>query len=85
MKCSTFQKNKDNILDNTSVRLKAMERLAGKEIQVWHQDKNGENKGLGENMKGEHWKMKSKFEYTASGTPQQISMTMGNIPKAIRL
>ena len=50
-----------------------MERLADKEIQIWRQDNAGENKVLGENMKGEHWSVKTKFEYTASGTPQQNS------------
>ena len=38
MKFSTFHKNKDDILDNTSAQLKAVERLAGKEIQIWRQD-----------------------------------------------
>ena len=36
----------------------------------WRQDNAGENKGLEENMKGEHWLMKTKFKYTAPGTPQ---------------
>ena len=48
-----------------------MERLAGREIQVWRQDNAGENKVLEKNMIRQHWKMKTKFEYTASGTPQQ--------------
>ena len=34
MTFTTFHKNKDGILDNTSAQLKAMERLAGKDIQV---------------------------------------------------
>ena len=96
---STFHKNKDNILDDISAQLKAMERLSGQEIQVWHQDNTGENKVLEKNMKEEHWKMEAKFEYTASGPPQQISYAVmgftvftgmesamvnkGNIPRAI--
>ena len=35
MKCSAFHKNKDDIPDDTSAQLKATERLAGKDIQVW--------------------------------------------------
>ena len=38
MKFSSFHKNKENILHNTSAQLKAMERLEGQEIQVWCQD-----------------------------------------------
>ena len=69
MKVSTFHKFTDDILDNTSAQLKRMERLAGTEIQIWRQDNAGENKALEENMKDSHWLMKTKFEYTASGTP----------------
>ena len=48
MKFSAFHNNKDNILNNTSARLKAMERLASQKIQVWCQDNAGENKVFGE-------------------------------------
>ena len=51
---TTFCKNKDDILDNISAQLKAMERLAGKEIQIWRQDNAGKNKVLEQNMKGQH-------------------------------
>ena len=54
MKFSTFHKIKDDILEDTSARLKAMDRLADKEIQIWQQDNAGENKALEENMKGKH-------------------------------
>ena len=53
MKFSSFHKNKDDILKDTSVQLKAMEQLASKEIQIWRQDNAGENKVLEKNMKGE--------------------------------
>ena len=52
---------------------------------------------LEEKIKGQHWLMKTKFGYTASGTPQQNSyaemgftaiadrahamMNMGNVPR----
>ena len=73
MKISTFHKTKDVILDVSSVRLKALEQLAGKKIQISWQDNAGENKSLETNMKSSHWSMETKFEYTASGTPQQNS------------
>jgi hypothetical protein len=53
MKFLLFHKNKDNILDNTSDRLKAMDWLVGQEIQVWRQDNAGENKVLEHSMKGD--------------------------------
>ena len=97
MKFCTFHKFKDDILEDTSAQLKAMEHLANREIQIWRQDNAGENKALEENMKGEHWSMKTKIEYTAPGTPQQNSytkmgftalacraramMNMGNVPR----
>ena len=46
--------------------MKALEWVAGQEIQVWRQDDAGENKVLEKNMKGQHWKLKAKFKYTAS-------------------
>ena len=46
MKFTPFHKSKGDILDNTSARLKAVEQLAGKEVQVWCQDNAGENKVL---------------------------------------
>ena len=54
MKFTTFHKNKDDILDNTSAQLKAIERLAGKGIQAWRQDNAGENKAVEKNMVNEH-------------------------------
>ena len=38
MKFSTFHKNKDAIPEDTCGQLKAMDRLTGKDIQVWRQD-----------------------------------------------
>ena len=69
-------------------------------IQVWRQDNAGENKVLEKNTNGEHWKIKTKFKYTASSTPQpnlyaemgytalagmmRAVMSKGNIRRAIR-
>ena len=69
IKFTTIHKSKNDICDDTSARLKTMEPLAGKEIQIWRQDNAGENKVLEQNMKSQHWLMKTKFEYTASGMP----------------
>ena len=73
MKFSSFRKSKDGILEDTSAQLKAMEQLAGNEIQIWRQDNAGEIKVLEENMKGQHSSMKTKFKYTASATSQHNS------------
>ena len=75
MRFSAFRKNKDNILDDISAQLKAMERIVGQEIQVWRQDNAGETKVLEKNMAGEHWKFKNKLNYTATGTPHQNAYT----------
>ena len=98
-KFTTFHKSKDDILGDIRARLKAMDRLAGKEFQSWRQDNSGENKVLEQDMKGQHWLMKTKLEYTVSGTPQQNScaemgfpaltgmpramMNLGNVPRKI--
>ena len=90
LKFSTFHKTKDAILDDSSARLKAMERLAGKEIKILRQDNAGENKSLETDMKSSHWSMETKFEYTASGTPQQNSYAevgftaLAGMPRAMR-
>ena len=46
MKFFTFHKIKDVILNDISAQLKTMERIPGREIQVWCQDDAGENKVL---------------------------------------
>ena len=100
MKNATFHKTKDAILEDSSARLKALERLAGKEIQILRQDNAGKNKSLEADMKSSRWLMDTKFEYTASGTPQQNSyaevgftalagmsramMNKANVPRASR-
>ena len=53
IKFSTFHNAKDEILVDSTARLKALERLEDKEIQIWRQDNAGENKALEDNMKGE--------------------------------
>ena len=55
LKFLTFHKTKDVILEDSSTRLKAMEQLAGKEIQILQQDNAGENKALESDMKSSHW------------------------------
>ena len=66
--------------------MKAMEQLAGNDIQIWRQDNAGENKMLEENMKGQHWSMKTKLEYaemgfTALAGRAHAMMNMGNVPR----
>ena len=73
MKFTTFHKSKDDILNNTSARLKVTEQLAGKQIQICCRDNAEENKVLEQDMRGQHWLMKTKFKYTASVTPQHNS------------
>ena len=99
IKFTTFHKSKNDICNDTSARLKTMEQLAGREIQIWRQDNARENTVLEQNMKSQHWLMKTKFEYTTYGTLQQNSyadmdvtalagmlramMNLGNVPRKI--
>jgi len=70
MKFSAFYEKKNDIVEPTCVKLNKLADIAGK-IEHLRQDNAGKNLALAKNMGSNDWKMKTKIEYTAKGTPQQ--------------
>ena len=62
-----------NHSEPTCVKMSKLADIAG-DITYLRQDNAGENLKLAKRMSCADWKMKTKVEYTARGTPQQNHM-----------
>ena len=73
MKFSSHHETKDGMVEPTCVKMSKLADIAG-DITYLRQDNAGENLKLAKRMGCADWKMKTKIEYTARGTPQQNHM-----------